>query len=143
MVAKIHYAKKVDFRLSGSEVRTPSQLWPSFLLTWRLACSLWLLLARTNAALASIDRPIARAFVAICMWPSNASEEIGTHQPVVAKCSASRASRSLQVLRTETSPSAASSTDPFMLFGVQDDVATDQNINIDHRTAQHPLYATL
>ena len=54
---------------------------PSFLLTWRLACSLWLLLARTNAALSAhlpTDRPIARAFVAICMWPSNACDEIGT-----------------------------------------------------------------
>ena len=51
----------------------------------QMACSLWLLLARTNAALsahAPTDRPIARAFVAICMWPSNASDEIGTHQPV-------------------------------------------------------------
>ena len=51
------------------------------LCTWRLACSLWLLLARTNAALWAhlpTDRPIARAFVAICMWPSNACDEIGT-----------------------------------------------------------------
>ena len=46
-----------------------------------MACSLWLLLSRTGTALpalASTDRPIARALFTICTWPSNASDEIGT-----------------------------------------------------------------